>query len=68
MVDVSEDDTDLREYIQDSIQFITFAVYLEQEFELELPEDLLLIDSLASLNNFSQRVCDIIERNMVTTK
>ena len=49
-------DLDLREYIADSVQFITFIVDIESKFEIEIPDDYLLYDSISSLHSFAQIV------------
>lgn len=49
----SEHDIDLREYITDSIQFISFIVEIEKELNMEFPDECLLYDKIASLNGFS---------------
>jgi len=49
----SENDIDLREYITDSIQFISFIVEIEKELNMEFPDEYLLYDKIASLNGFS---------------
>ena len=49
-------DFDLTEYILDSLQFITFLIDLEQCFQLEMPEDMLLYDNLQSFGGFSRRL------------
>lgn len=51
-------DIDLREYITDSIQFISFIVELEKLLDMEFPDEMILYDNLASLNGFS----NIIEK------
>lgn len=52
-----EDDIDLREYIDDSLQFISTIIAIEENFKVEFPAELMLYDNLASLNAF----CKIIE-------
>ncbi len=60
IIEQKEEDFDLREYIQDSIQFISFIVNLEQELEIEIPDDMLLIESISSFNSFSNRIYDLL--------
>ena len=52
MIENLEEDIDLREYIQESIQFISFIVQIEQVFDIELDDSMLLMDSISSLNGF----------------
>ena len=64
LIQVDDDtDIDLREYIEDSLQFITAVVELEMEFEIEIPSELLIYDNFASLNSF----CKIIEELLDNT-
>jgi acyl carrier protein len=58
--DIAEDDIDLREYIVDSFQFISFIVEIEKEFNMEFPEEFLLFDKIASLNGFSNIIKSIL--------
>ena len=51
-------DLDLRDYIIDSIQFISFIVEVEREFDIEIPNEILLYDSISSLHSFA----DLIRR------
>ncbi|GHV15158.1 hypothetical protein FACS1894219_11920 [Clostridia bacterium] len=52
----SETDIDLREYIVDSLQFISFVVELEHQLCVEYPDDLLLYDNIASLDGLSNAI------------
>lgn len=47
-----ENDIDLREYVTDSIQFISFIVEIEKQLEIEFPDEVLLYDKISSLNGF----------------
>lgn len=59
------EDIDLRDYITDSIQYISFIVEIEKEFDIEFPDELLLFDKIASLNGFSNIIKAIIlDRNI----
>ena len=53
-------DINLRDYITDSIMFISFIVELEKKFEIEFPDELLLINALASLSGFAYLLAEII--------
>ena len=46
-------DADLREYLEDSMQYIFFLVELERILGKELPDEVLLYDNLSSLNGFA---------------
>lgn len=60
MINSTDEDLDLRDFFQDSLQFISFAVNLEQKLNIELSDELLLFDSIASFNNYSQRIYDLL--------
>ena len=47
-----DDDIDLRDYIQDSIMFISTIVKLEEDLQIEIPDKMLIFDNFASLNAF----------------
>ena len=40
-------------YIEDSIQFMSFIVELEQIFNIEFPPELLLFENFKTINNIS---------------
>lgn len=54
---------DLREYINSSVLFISFIVELEEMLQIEFPDELLLTDTLSSLDNFCKIVEELIEQN-----
>jgi len=58
-IDISGD-FDLREYIIDSLQFISMIVEIENEFDIEFPDDLLLYDNLKSFYAFTELLQTII--------
>ncbi len=47
--DIEESDIDIRDFIEDSIQFITTIVEIEGSFNIEIPDELLTIDTFSSL-------------------
>ena len=49
-VDGLTGDTDLREWIVDSMMFISFIVELENEFSIQIPDNLLEYDTISSLD------------------
>lgn len=63
--DKIKDDIDLREYITDSIQFISFIVEIEKELNMEFPDELLLFDKIASLNGFVNIIESVISNEYV---
>ena len=50
VIDDSENYVDLKEYVSDSIQFVTAVVEIEREFSIEFPDDLLVFSVFDSLN------------------
>lgn len=56
-------DIDLREYIVDSVQFIAFIISVENKFEIEIPDEYLLYENIASLNSFTGIVSSCLESN-----
>jgi acyl carrier protein len=59
----SETDIDLRGYITDSLQYISTIVSIENEFDIEFPDEVLKYDSLMSLNAFSEIVDGLLNEN-----
>lgn len=51
-------DFDLREYIVDSLQFVTFIVALEDRLNITVPDDLLIYDTISS----SEALISLLER------
>lgn len=56
-INYDEEDVDLLLYIEDSIQFISFVVALEQEFNIEFSNELMAFDRFRYLND----ICVLIE-------
>ena len=52
----NEDDINLQEYIIDSLQFISFILELERTFDIEFPDEMLLYESIQSLNGLASMV------------
>ena len=63
LVPDDNNDIDLSEYIIDSLQFISFIVEIENKFGIEIPDELLNIENLKSLNGFSQLIENILGEN-----
>lgn len=55
-----EHDIDLRDYVEDSIQFISAVVEIENQLDIELPEELLSFDSLSSFQAFSMSIWETL--------
>ena len=60
-----EEDIDLREYVTDSIQFISFIVEIEKELNMEFPDEFLLFDKIASLNGFTNIIASFLSDEYV---
>lgn len=56
----TEDDIDLREYINDSLIFISVIIELEKMLDIEIPDEMLLFENFASLNSFTIELQDYI--------
>lgn len=63
VIDDTEDDIDLKEYIADSIQFITAIVEIEREFSIEFPDELLLFSVFDSFNGLVKIVESIVNES-----
>ena len=46
-------------YIPDSITFITFIVAIEEKFDIEMPDDFLLIEKFGSIKELATVINDI---------
>lgn len=49
-------DFDLSEYIFDSITYINFLYQIEEYFSLELNDEMFLVNSMNSFNNYCQLI------------
>ena len=47
-------DLDLREYLENSLQFISFIINIENQLNIEVPDDFLLYDRISSLNAYCE--------------
>lgn len=56
-VDDGIDDVQLENYIESSIQFISFVVEIEKEFSIEIPDELLDINSFKTVD----AVCNLLD-------
>lgn len=52
----SEEDIDLTNFIESSIQYISIIVNIEELLDAEVPDELLLYDNFKTFNN----VCEIL--------
>ena len=60
--DFNDDDIDIRNYITSSIQFISFIVEIERDFNIEIPDEMLVIDNFSSLNELTEKISNLIKR------
>ena len=51
-------DVDMREYIEDSMTFISFFIGMEDALEIELPDTLLSFESLISSDSLSNSILE----------
>jgi acyl carrier protein len=51
-----EADIDLLNWLQDSLLYISFIVELENNLDIELPYEMLVIDSLSSFKGFCEMI------------
>ena len=54
-----DEDIDLQEYVEDSLQYITTIAEIENLFDIDLPDELLLFSSLSSFHSFSEAIFEI---------
>ena len=45
-------DIDLTEYIEDSMDFMGFMMGVEEEFEIDIPDECMSLEAIKSLNGF----------------
>ena len=56
IVDADVDDINISEYIMDSLQFMAFIVQIEKTFNICLPDEYMMVESLYSLNAFCENI------------
>lgn len=56
------EEANLNQFFDDSIQFMTFIVELENVFEIEFPNEILVFDNFDRIDN----ICDIVSSLMLT--
>lgn len=55
------EDFAITDYVTDSISFIQFITFIEEEIGNELPDDFLLYDIVRSAKGFAEKLDDFIE-------
>ena len=64
-VDYEEkDDINISNYIKDSIQFISIIVAMEEKLKIEIPDELLIIDTFSSFNHLIDIICEITKTDV----
>ena len=63
LIEPQDDDVDLKEYILDSLQFVTAIVEIERVFSIEFPDGMLMYSVFDSLNGLVAIVDSLIEDN-----
>lgn len=59
-VDCNEDeDVNLSEYVEDSITFVQFIVEIEDQLEINIPDELLSLSLLDSLCGFAEMLAEL---------
>lgn len=62
-VDCEEkDDINISNYIKDSIQFISIIVAMEEKLEIEIPDELLELDTFSSFNHLIDIIFEITKQ------
>ena len=56
-----DDDVDIMNYISSSIQFISLVVEIEKEFDIEIPDEMLVLDNFGSLNELTEKITALIQ-------
>lgn len=60
-VDDNVDDIDLENYIESSIQFISLVIEIEKEFSIELPDEMLDINTFKTID----MICDLLNEILI---
>jgi acyl carrier protein len=58
---IYDEQVDLRDYIEDSLEFISFIVELENELNIEIPAEMLEFDNLSSISSFGKMLEDLCD-------
>lgn len=66
IIDSTQEDFDLQEYIIDSLSFIAFIVSLEQRFGIEIPDEMLLITKMHSFAAYCEAMLDVVNGTYIS--
>lgn len=58
------DDINLSEIGFDSVTFISFVVEIEDRFQIEIPDEFLILDNVVSLRGFSNLIDSLVEETI----
>ena len=59
----TDEDVDLRNFFDSSLQFISLIVNLEEKFKTDMPDEFLLYDNFQSFNNLCELMHDFLLKN-----
>lgn len=57
---IDDQDILLQDYFPDSLMFISIIIGIEEAFNIELPDDMLLIQNLGTFNTLLDRIVSIL--------
>lgn len=63
MFSTEDDDPVLEDYFEDSVQYITAIVEIENALEIEVPDEFLLPENMQTLDTFSRSMMEIIRND-----
>ena len=58
---IDVDDIDLENYIESSIQFISLVIEIEKEFSIEIPDEMLDINTFKTID----MICDLLNEILI---
>ena len=59
------EDIDIRNFINNSLQFIALIVAIEQKFQIEIPDEMLVLDSFQSFNDLLEKIVVLSNETIV---
>ena len=60
-VDISNMDTEQTEIVMDSITFISIIVALEEEFDIEIPDEYLLLTEMNTISKMTDVISAVLD-------
>lgn len=58
----AEGDVDIREYIEDSLQYMTAIVQIENDFDIVFDDEMLDFEKMASLYGLAEMIAELMEK------